>query len=121
MQRELILTTTVDNSAASTGKSKNPYACENTDDKIFLLSLTEASNPEYGFNSTITAEDVARVMSISDYALAHGATSSIWLLRSPNPSSSYSAYHVSAGAITTWNLYVFYERGGVVPALRIKL
>lgn len=43
----LIATTLVDNSIASTGEKYNPYVCENTNDRIFLLSRQEMLNEDY--------------------------------------------------------------------------
>lgn len=43
-EQKLILTTTVDNRV-----SGNKYACENTRDKIFLLSLEDVFNPKLSF------------------------------------------------------------------------
>ena len=45
----LIQTVNVDNSAKSTGDSINPYACEDTQDKVYLLSYKDVNNKEYGF------------------------------------------------------------------------
>lgn len=43
----LIATTEVDNSTASTGQDRNPCVCENTNDKVFLLSRQEILNKDY--------------------------------------------------------------------------
>ena len=40
-EKSAILTTIVDNSAATTASDSNPYVCENTEDKAFLLSFKE--------------------------------------------------------------------------------
>lgn len=66
-EQTLIDTTTVDNSVSSTGYSSNSYECSNTQDKIFLLSYSEATNSSYGFSS-----DVDRQAKGSDYAKAQG-------------------------------------------------
>ena len=42
LQAELIQQITVDNSAATTNSSTNPYACNNTNDKVWVLSYAEA-------------------------------------------------------------------------------
>ena len=130
LQREIILTTTVDNSAYSTGYSSNPYASENTNDKIFLLSYREVVNSAYGFASSSSTDDTARSMSTSDYSRATGAymsTSSdyygngYWWLRSPNVSGSNYARGVSYGGGVGNNNPVNHSSGGVVPALRIRV
>lgn len=43
-KKEKIETTIVDNSASSTLDDSNKYACDNTSDKMFLLSYKEAKN-----------------------------------------------------------------------------
>ena len=81
----------MDNSAASADNISNCYACEDTEDKIFLLSVKEAINSEYGFAKTLT-EDSARRKNITDYAKSQGARTCredpykgniFWWLRSP--------------------------------------
>jgi hypothetical protein len=127
LQREIILTTTVDNSAASTGYSSNPYACEDTEDKIFLLSYKEVTNSAYGFSSS--AYDTARRMQTSDYSRATGADMSTssdyygngyWWLRSPIYNLIGSARDVGYDG-NAGSLFVGGASDGVVPALRIRL
>ena len=123
LQQALIQTTEVDNSAASTGNSSNRYACENTFDKVFLLSYREVITIEYGFESSFTYDDTARRMLMSDFSRATGAYMSTgsgyygngwWLLRSPGSNYSFGARVVGsygdAGGII-----------GVVPALNLTL
>ena len=126
----LIETTEVDNSVYSTGYSSNSYACENTFDKVFLLSYREVTNSEYGFASSSSTYDTARRMTVSDYARSTGAymnTSSsyfgcgIWWLRSPDDRYSdlaRSVYDSGRGGI---DYSVSSGNGGVVPALNITL
>ena len=75
--------TTIDNSATSTNPNSNPrmwyggtntYACENTKDKIFLLSEKEATTAEYGFAqySSYGAGNT-RIRMTTDFAKASGA------------------------------------------------
>ena len=130
--QSLIETTEVDNSVYSTGDSSNQYACENTFDKVFLLSYREAVNSAYGFASNYSTYDTARRMTVSDYARSTGAymdTSNsyyfgcgLWWLRSPYYYNSNNArlvnYYGYAGGSNNVNL-VYY--GGVVPALNITL
>ena len=129
LQKQIILTTTVDNSAATTSLSTNQYACENTEDKIFLLSYQDIINSNYGFSSNYLNSDTARQKKTTDYAQAQGAytkTSSsyagngCWCLRSPYDDSSYIACGVDNGGEICFD-YVYYTRYGVVPALQIKL
>ncbi len=126
LQRELILTTEVDNGLiASDYKNGNPYLCENTNDKIFLLSKAEVKNSAYGFTS-----DSIRVMKATAYAESQGVfanDSSVgwWWLRTPSNVASIStkndlAHNIKvAGSI--WSTNVTIASGGVVPAMWIKL
>ncbi len=126
--QSLIATTTVDNSEAST----NRFACEDTSDKIFLLSKKEATTTDYGFtayNQSGTETSCIRVT--TDYAKANYAyqyTSAVcysrWWLRSPfDDGHDYARYC----AISIYESgYAIYAEGigseivGVVPALCLK-
>ena len=132
LQRELILTTTVNNSASTTGDKSssnwmnNPYACADTNDKIFLLSGEEATNTAYGFSSDEDDYVVARRMIPSDYTLATGTIydscygSGWWWLRSPY------CYIDDYARLVTYDGcggcdHVRITGNGVVPALQIRL
>lgn len=125
LQQQIILTTTVDNSVESTGYSENKYACEDTLDKVFLLSYKEATNISYGLY-----EYKNRQMQTSDYARANRAHmdtdrncygNALWWLRSPECNYVYYARNVDCdGDICYYNL-VYWTAFGVVPALQIKL
>lgn len=65
LQQELIQTITVDNSATSTGKESNIYACSNTSDKVWALSYAEIMN----LVKDETSEDVD-VSKLLDYLFA---------------------------------------------------
>ena len=129
LQQALIQTTEVDNSAQSTGNSPNSYACENTFDKVFLLSVSEVANSAYGFANDPSAYDTARRMLTSDFSRATGAymlTSSsyygygCWWLRSPYYNySDYARYVNSSGFAHYYNVYN--DSYGVVPALNLML
>jgi hypothetical protein len=129
LQKQIILTTTVDNSVASTRYSSNKYACKNTQDKIFLLSAQEVTNTEYGFASSTSTYDTARRKKTTDYAQAQGAYTSTstdyagngwWWLRSPGSDYSDGARDVSYDGYLSSN-DVYGTNGGVVPALQIRL
>ncbi len=122
-EKARILTTTVDNSAASTGYSSNTYACANTSDKVFLLSFSETTNASYGFS-----DPTARQLKPSAYAQSQGVYTytsngnSFWWLRSPSISYGCADY---ARSVNTFgyvdSFYVYYTYNGVVPALWISL
>jgi hypothetical protein len=120
-EKARILTTTVDNSAASTGYSSNTYACANTSDKVFLLSYSEATNASYGLGTA-----TARQLKPSAYAQSQGVYThtsngnSFWWLRSPSISYASSARVVSYdGNVYYYSVDRTYN--GVVPALWISL
>ncbi len=54
---EYIQTTTVDNSASTTDSDNNPYACDNTQDKVFLPSYRDYLNNSYGFLDSTSSTD----------------------------------------------------------------
>ena len=130
LQQEIIITTTVDNSVYSTGYSSNPYACEDTEDKVFLLSYREVTNSAYGFSTDRYAYDTARRMLTSDYSRATGVCMSTssdyygngrWWLRSPgNDRSDYARCVYYDGDVSSYG-FVDYSNFGVVAALQIRL
>ncbi len=139
LQKALIQTVTVDNSARSTNpdnnatlwnSGNNTYACENTQDKVWLLSEQEVTKSAYGFSTDYSAYDTVRRKQTTDYAQAQGAYTSTntvykgngdWWLRSPNYCYSYTAWGVDLVGITDYYIFVNYSIIGVVPALKIRL
>ena len=130
LQQQIILTTTVDNSVASTGYSINPYVCDDTEDKIFLLSYSEVTDSDYGFSSSSSTFDTARQRSTSDYSRATGVYmytdssyfgNGSWWLRSPIYFDRGGARGVDGYGGADSNCIVFYASCGVVPALNIRL
>ena len=124
LQREIILTTEVDNSVASTGYSSNQYAYGSTNDKVFLLSYKELT--------TYLTTYASRMKKTTDYAQAQGACtyngstasyvgSGYWWLRSPNNDTSYYMRVVSIDGSVLDGGRVYYTSNGVVPALQIRL
>lgn len=121
LQKEIILTTTVDNSVASTGDLRNPYACEDTEDKVFLLSYKEIT--------TYLTTNASRMKKTTDYAQSQGAYTSTsssylgngyWWLRSPSVHYSYDVCNVDhIGSVYYSNVSTATD--GVVPALQIQL
>ncbi len=128
-QKEIILTTLVDNSVESTGNSSNAYVSQNTEDKVFLLSGQEAQNESYGF-SYATSSDYIRWRKSSDYARAMGVWMSTgrgyvgngyWWLRSPFYNGDKAVYQINAEGKLYESYRAAYANNGVVPALWIKL
>ena len=119
-ERTKIETTTVDNSPASTGYSSNSYACDNTQDKVFALSYTEATNSSYGLNSA-----TGRIGKATDYAAAYGSDGYYWL-RSPLNGDDCFARDVNFGGLISYDYVSIDDDGvrydvGVRPAFRIKI
>ncbi|MBP5250891.1 MAG: hypothetical protein J6Z17_00585, partial [Treponema sp.] len=139
---EKIATVIVDNSARSTNPDKSPslwnigknlYACNNTEDKIFLLSDQEVTTQVYGFELyNAHGEGNERIRIATDFAKACGVYQSYtddygswWWLRSPDNYSSYyyndySVHIVSDSGSANDDSYVYYSYGGVVPALCLE-
>lgn len=146
LQKEIIKTTHLDNTARSSnpndypkyygygenaGKNKFADQCNDTDDKIFLLSLRDVTTTAYGFKKDVLAEDPARNLTASDFAKLHGAPMNTndkkyvtWYTRSPAPANGNQGYATfvldrhAKGAIDSIDLV---PDGGVVPALWITL
>ncbi len=128
--QSLIATTTVDNSAASTNPAsnasmwKNENACEDTSDKIFLLSEKEATTSDYRFTEyDQDGTGNSRIRVATDYAKANYALADdvgCWWLRSPYSSNRYRARSISDNGSAQSNDYVSNKSNGVVPALSIS-
>ena len=117
-----IKTTAVDNSVASTGYDSNEYACENTEDKVFLMSYRETQNELYGLS-----KNADRIMQATDYARANGAYQSktegaggFWWLRSPYYGNSSEARFIINDGYDFY-IGVDYDPMGVVPALTVTV
>ncbi len=78
-----ILLTEIDNSAPTTNIYGNPfefengvnnYVCNDVEDKIFMPSLVDMTNPEYGFPTTV-GDNSGRYFKATDYAMGTGCSS----------------------------------------------
>ncbi len=108
LEKTIIQVTNVDNSVSSTGYLCNQYACDNTNDRMFLLSYDEVRS--------LYSSDSVRTVKLSDYAKCQGAyynssyDSGVWWLRSPNNNYSNVAGNVLShgllGACTVDVAYV---------------
>jgi len=73
LNKDYIATTEVDNRASTTNADPSMYACQNTYDKLFLLSYKDYQNVDYGFpNHTKAAAE--RYSKTSEYARVAGVT-----------------------------------------------
>ena len=124
-QQEIILITLVDNSAESTGYSKNSYICEDTEDKIFLLSYAEVTSTEYDVPFRMQTSDYSRAVGISMSTDNSYFGNASWYLRSPDKNTTpqnysrvrYVRYDGNSGGATR----PIVVNVGVVPAMWIKL
>ena len=99
---------------------------ENTNDKVYLLSIAEASNTAYGFNGEFHTSSETREAKNTAYAEECGAWMSPsteyegnggWWLRSPGNSSAVASSVDFAGlGVDSWGVDV-----GVRPALHLNL
>ncbi len=118
-EKKRILITSVDNSASSTGETSNAFACNNTTDKMFLLSVSEVGTYYIG--------DRDRKAEGTPYAIQHGLyepkvlddKSSVWWLRSPFPFSTYAYQINSSGMIV--NSHISSQSCGIRPACWVIL
>lgn len=101
---------------------KNPNYSTNpgnaTQDKVFLLSITEANK--------YFSSDSARQCKPTDYAVANGAWESDsgncwWWLRSPGYKQNYAAYVFTAGDVYEYGDFVAYDFLAIRPALWIEM
>ena len=131
--RNMIAETTVDNSAASTTDAgqnltqATKYACDDTKDKIFLLSEKEATTKEYGFGEYgASGQGNTRIRVTTDYAKATGAIHNAgeggWCwLRSPDNSKGWVHRTNYDGATDYYSKFNSDICEGIVPALSISL
>ena len=79
-----------------------------TNDKVYLLSIGEVTNPTYGFCETDSTYSESRYMKASDYAHARGAYTNTntsrncwWCLRSPGGNTHEVASVTYRGSVNT--------------------
>ena len=127
-EKAYITTSTVDNSAATTGSSSNSYACASTSDRIFALSYQDLINANYGFSSSWSSSST-RCGALTDYARATGAWMSTdssyygngcWCSRSPYASYSYYARYVNYDG-DLYSYYVNDAYNGVRPSFTVSI
>ncbi len=105
----------------------------NTNDKVYLLSIGETVNPSYGFCEDYYIHSASRRIKTSDYAFARGANFNYsvndvyyggtgqWCLRSPGDSASDVACVSYSGFSYRRGVIVDQLSDAVVPALHINL
>ena len=100
----------VDNSAYSTGIEDNPYACDDTNDRVFLLSIMDYVNANYRY---VEANDRRAVC--TEYVNDLGLSSNKYWTRSPLSDSKIRT--VSYGSISSTFASASSNLMGIRPAL----
>ncbi len=127
-EKSKIQETTVDNSAKSTGYGTgNNYACDDTIDKVFLLSKEEAGMSKYGFTG-VSSYDKAKSKNVTDFALANKAdynqnglknNAGIWWLRSPYVAGDGAVYCIETTGSVIAAYQTYEDKKLVVPMIRM--
>ncbi|MBO4539705.1 MAG: hypothetical protein J5781_05465 [Clostridia bacterium] len=137
LQKALIQAHTVKNDAASMTDAGNNisvssgFACDDTQDKIFLLSEYEVTDSANGFGA-YDSNDSERCKKPTDYAKSQGTYSKSgedcdgngsWWLRSPESKRgfTYTVYYVADSGNCKNYIHAYCTAHGVVPALYINL
>lgn len=102
-----------------------------TDDKVFLLSIREAMNPAYGFSDDVISYTKTRRLEPSDYAFAMGNWlgtynedsygSGFWLLRSPGSYLQAVSLVYPFGHVYQDGYYANEKCYGICPAIRVDI
>ena len=123
---------TDDKTAIKKSKIKNkknpensPYGGTDTEDNVFLLSLDEIVNTDYGFADSMYKSDQERVAKITSYARNNGkgnidTTTQYWLRTLSVRTDDRTMYIDCAGRAPTNGTYHPTE-GGIRPAMIIDL
>ncbi|MDY4819576.1 MAG: InlB B-repeat-containing protein [Bacilli bacterium] len=125
LENSHIQTTTVDNSASTTDSTSNIYACDNTEDKVFLPSYQDYINSSYGFSGygsgRCKTTDWARARGSycetdSSYHLNNG----FYWTRSPDSKySEFASFFLASGNLSS--CYVTFTGRSVRPAITLKI
>lgn len=131
-EKAKINTVEVDNSAESTLEKDNKNVCENTSDKVYLLSLKDLCDSSKGFIGSADKNDSNRIAKLTDYACFYSAKfnnttdsvyygNSYWMLRSPSSSEYNNVAVVSYFGSANMKIRANSTDGyGVRPAITIN-
>lgn len=97
-----------------------------TTDRVYLLSIAEACNASYGFNSTFDTNSKTRVSTNTAYTAGKSGMYSVgaaddWWLRSPGNGSSDASNVGYNGYGSYYYSIVYYDNVAVRPALHLNL
>lgn len=114
----LITDTLVKNDLESTDDSSTKYICDNTTDKIFLLSCQEMNNSAYGF---VKGKDEKKKRESTDYTKANYCVSSChYFLRSPTKITGDSGSSVAGATGQLYTRSVYESYTSLAPALSLN-
>ena len=125
-EQSAIIETTVENPDNPT---YNTEGGEATKDKVYLLSIAEASKTEYGFDETFNTVSSTRQAKATDYAKLNGATfndgstadNCDWWLRSPGYEPTFAARVDSFCCGRDYGGNVYFDDHAVRPVLHVNL
>ena len=101
----------------------------NTSDKVYLLSIDEVTNPEYGFTSSTNSTDTREAVNtayvadggeIKSSSMESAGSADVWWLRSPGDGSDYASYVYDDGTVYADGDYVYFDNAAR-PALHLNL
>ena len=92
-----------------------------TTDKVFFLSISEASNGDYGFNTIYDDTDPARAATDTAYAASKGTYGGYWWLRSPGDHDGLAAFVYADGFVNDYGYLVNDNYVAVRPAFHLNL
>ena len=117
-----VQTTYIDNSAETTSGTPNQYACDDTEDKVFLLSYQDYLNNDYGFVSNADRQcrptDWAKAR--GSYANANQNYNGAYWTRSPDTTAANNAGRIEASG-NLFKEYVVYSYNNVRPAITLVI
>lgn len=104
----------------------NTYGGNNTTDRVYLLSLDETGNVNYGFDADFNKKAASRKLKISEYAKTFSVymdtnSNGCWWLRSPGRDNNYASNTHFTGVVVLSGDYVNITNRAVRPALHINL
>ena len=103
---------------------------KDTSDKVYLLSIDEVTNPEYGFTSSTNSTDTREAVNtayvadggeIKSSSMESAGSADYWWLRSPGGNSTYASYVYGNGYVSTFGFYVNIYGNAARPALHLNL
>ena len=129
LENSIIQTTTVDNGKTSMpGTITNPYLCNDTQDKVYLLSYQDYLNADYGFTDSRDDTPLRQALT-TDYARANGSycdtgeypNCGYYWTRTPAPGNASQAIDNNCSGLTGVGYRVDYSYSSVRPAIQVSI